>query len=69
MMFKNQPQPMKNVENGNPQNSNKNNNNILKHNGYGHNPFNMGFIPPPPYGGGFSLNEDTIRKNYENRTR
>ena len=68
MMFKNQPQLMKNVENGNPQNSN-NNNNMPQQNGYGYNPFNMGFMPPPPYGGGFPLNEDAIRKDYENRAR
>ena len=69
MMFKNQPQLMKNAENGNPQNSNNNNNNIPPQNGYGYNPFNMGFMPPPPYGGGFPLNEDAIRKEYENKAR
>ena len=69
MMFKNQPQLMKNAENGNPQNSNNNNNNMPQQNGFGYNPFNMGFMPPPPYGGGFPLNEDAIRKEYESKAR
>ena len=69
MMFKNQPQLMKSLENGNPQNNNNNNNNIPQQNGNGFNPFNMGFMPPPPFGGGFPLNEDAIRKDYENRAK
>ena len=68
MMFKNQPQLMQNAENGNPQNNNINSN-MPQQNGNGYNPFNMGFMPPPPFGGGFPLNEDAIRKDYENKVR
>ena len=62
MMFKNQ-------QNGNPLNNN--NNMPLPMNGYNYNPYmnNMGFMPPPPFGGGYPFNEDAIRKEYENKAR
>ena len=61
MMFKNQPQQAKNNENSNGQN-----NNMPMNNGLGFNPYNMGFMPPPPFG---PFNEDAIRKEYENKAR
>ena len=62
MMFKNQPQQARSNDNGNNGQSNMPN---MPPNGLGYNPYNMGFMPPPP----FPFNEDAIRKEYENKAK